>query len=105
MSNDAKQNFWSSVLFGLASAILGVSLPILWPHLSTLQATAGSLVALMLVVLAGLSAYRTHRSNSRRAGLGGAGGRARGIGIDNDVEGGCGGDANRGTGGKGGDAI
>jgi hypothetical protein len=105
MSDDAKQSYWSSVCFGIASAITGVTLPILWPRLSSMEAAAWTVVAVLLVFFSGVSAHRTHQGKRSFAGRGGAGGQAKSIGDDNDVQGGRGGAAKGGSGGKGGNAT
>lgn len=105
MPDDSKETFWSALLFLFASAILSLTLPVLWPNLSKPRAIECSGAAVLLLLIAACLAYRTHRHNATHIGRGGAGGNAISIGDDNEVEGGRGGRANEGIGGTGGNAI
>lgn len=104
MPDNTKETFWGPLLFLLASVILGLALPGVWPNLSKTQAIGCSVVAVFLLLIAAGLAYRTHRNNVTRVRRGGAGGNATSIGDGNDVEGGRGGSAVEGTGGRGGNA-
>lgn len=101
------ETFYVPLLFLVAGALVGFAFPELHIHLSPAAATTMNALAVLLIIIAAVLAYRalSRQPQPNAGGRGGKGGDATSIGYDNKVTGGQGGDANGGSGGAGGNAT
>lgn len=102
MSRHPFDTFYIPLLLTLATVAVGV--PLSGNELPRWVSIALYAFAAILVVFAGVLAYRIH-SQKKHLPRGGRGGIAESYGSGNTVAGGKGGDANGGIGGAGGSAI
>ncbi len=104
---DMTLGFWVPLALGGASLIFSLSLPALGISLPSWAPRAALVIGVILIVLAGGSAFRVSRravSAENALGSGGAGGAARVSGNQSAALGGEGGHGGDSAGGRGGDA-
>lgn len=103
MSDHPHDTFYIPLLLGVAALLVGFGLPALGVTVSHSIAWTLNVSAPVLVIAAGILAYRTRKKSV--VGRGGRGGSATTVGDGNTAHGGKGGNANGGIGGDGGHAA
>ena len=103
MGEQRKAVFWIPLLLAVAFLCFGLGLPTLGISLPMWLTEATVALGLVLIVCAGVLAYR-QRPPAGSPAMGGEGGKASAKGTDSYAKGGRGGNAGSGSGGAGGTA-